>query len=111
MPEIIHDVADEHACTTGNPHAPGLGQPAAAFGDREENACQARIDAFRDANLVNGDEDYMEEDDDDMDDSLDDMESFVPGLHPSWHVSIQAPHCRDWSMSGMLQSQVHAFHS
>lgn len=103
MPEILCDIAEEQACTTSVPHAPGSGQPAAVFADRRDEACQASMNAFRDPDLVNGEEDYMEEDDDDINDSLDDMDSFIPGLHPSWHVSVQASHCRHWSLSGMLQ--------
>lgn len=92
MPEVLLIVAEEQACTTSAPHAPSFGQPAAVFGNRREDS-----DALEDAELANGDEDFMEEDDDDVDDSLDDMDAFVPGLHSSWHVSVQAAHCRIWS--------------
>ena len=105
MPEVMLDVAEEQVCTTGAPHALILGQPAAVFSHRREG-----FNALEDADLVNGDEGFMEDDDDDMDDSLDDMDSFVPGLRPPWHVSKQASHCRVWSVSGMLHLQARVVH-
>ena len=69
-------------------HAPSLGPHSAATPSRHE----ASVSGLGDACLI--DEDFMEEDDDEEDDLLDDMDSFIPGLHPSWHVSVTGVPCK-----------------
>ncbi|KAK9831611.1 hypothetical protein WJX74_002556 [Apatococcus lobatus] len=83
-------MADDQACATSDPHAPNLGQHAAANPSQGDGIRWGGARDLSDASLAHYDDDFMDEDDeddhnDDDDHLLDDMDSFIPGLHPSWH--------------------------